>query len=62
MTRPVGKAAYVLRQGQTRNHTCHWPDCGSGSTPELSCEIAVDGQVVDTRSATTGVTFSTRPW
>lgn len=41
---------------------CHWPDCGSGSTPELRCEIAVDGQVVDTRSATTGVTCSTRPW
>jgi len=41
---------------------CHWPDCGSGSTPELRCEISVDGQVVDTRSATTGVTCSTRPW
>lgn len=41
---------------------CHWPDCGSGSTPELHCEIAVDGQVVDSRSATTGVTCTTRPW
>ncbi|KAA1249178.1 hypothetical protein F0Q45_16560 [Mycobacterium simiae] len=41
---------------------CHWPDCGSGSTPELHCEIAVDGQVVVTRNATTGVTCSTRPW
>lgn len=41
---------------------CHWPDCGSGSTPELHCEIAVDGQVVATRNATTGVTCSTRPW
>ncbi|HYB81470.1 MAG TPA: hypothetical protein VED43_07435 [Mycobacterium sp.] len=41
---------------------CHWPDCGSGSTPELHCEIAVDGQVVVTQNATTGVTCSTRPW
>ncbi len=41
---------------------CHWPDCGSGATPELHCEIAVDGQVVVTQSATTGVTCSTRPW
>jgi hypothetical protein len=21
------KADYVRRQGQTRNHTCHWPGC-----------------------------------
>ena len=21
------KAAYVTRQGQTRDHTCHWPGC-----------------------------------
>ncbi|MFY2860899.1 hypothetical protein [Mycobacterium sp. THU-M104] len=41
---------------------CHWPDCGSGSTPELHCEIAVDGKVVVTQNATTGVTCSTRPW
>ncbi|MCV7196805.1 hypothetical protein [Mycobacterium angelicum] len=41
---------------------CHWPDCGSGATPELHCEIAVDGQVVVTQNATTGVTCSTRPW
>jgi len=41
---------------------CHWPDCGSGATPELHCEIAVDGQVVVTQNATTGVTCATRPW
>jgi hypothetical protein len=41
---------------------CHWPDCGSGTTPELHCEIAVDGQVVVSQNATTGVTCSTRPW
>ncbi|OBF80802.1 hypothetical protein A5791_00430 [Mycobacterium sp. 852002-51163_SCH5372311] len=49
--------AYVAASGG-----CHWPDCGSGATPELHCEIAVDGQVVVTQSATTGVTCSTRPW
>lgn len=41
---------------------CHWPDCGSGSAPQLHCEIAVDGKVVVTQNATTGVTCSTRPW
>jgi len=41
---------------------CHWPDCGSGSTPQLHCEIAVDGKTVVTQDATTGVTCSTRPW
>ncbi len=41
---------------------CHWPNCSSGTTPELHCEIAVDGQVVVTQNATTGVTCSTRPW
>jgi len=46
----------------TASGGCHWPDCGSGSTPELHCEIAVDGQVVVTQNATTGVTCSTRPW
>ncbi len=46
----------------TASGGCHWPDCGSGSTPELQCEIAVDGQVVVTQKATTGVTCSTRPW
>ncbi|WP_310785886.1 hypothetical protein [Mycobacterium sp. Z3061] len=52
-----GQWAFVSASGG-----CHWPDCGSGSTPELRCEISVDGQVVDSRSATTGVTCSTRPW
>ncbi len=45
----------------TASGGCHWPNCGSG-TPELHCEIAVDGQVVVTQNATTGVTCSTRPW
>ena len=49
--------AYVAASGG-----CHWPDCGSGATPELHCEIAVDGQVVVTQNATTGVTCATRPW
>jgi len=49
--------AYVNASGG-----CHWPDCGSGATPELQCQIAVDGQVVVTQSATTGVTCATRPW
>jgi hypothetical protein len=49
--------AYVAASGG-----CHWPDCGSGATPELQCQIAVDGQVVVTQNATTGVTCSTRPW
>jgi hypothetical protein len=40
---------------------CHWPNCGAGPA-ELHCEIAVDGQVVVTQNATTGVTCSTRPW
>jgi hypothetical protein len=49
--------AYVAASGG-----CHWPDCGSGATPELQCQIAVDGQVVVTQNATTGVTCATRPW
>lgn len=49
--------AYVAASGG-----CHWPDCGSGATPELSCQIAVDGQVVVTQKATTGVTCATRAW
>jgi hypothetical protein len=49
--------AYVAASGG-----CHWPDCGSGAIAELHCEIAVDGQVVVTQNATTGVTCSTRPW
>lgn len=46
----------------TASGGCKWPDCSSGATPELHCEIAVDGQVVATNNATTGVTCSTRPW
>jgi hypothetical protein len=42
--------------------SCRFPDCSSGVTPELRCEIAVDGQVVIQQNATTGVTCSTRPW
>ncbi|TAM69132.1 hypothetical protein [Mycobacterium sp.] len=41
---------------------CHWPDCDSSNMPQIQCQIAVDGQVVVTQSATTGVTCSTRPW
>ena len=41
---------------------CHWPDCDSGNVPQIECQIAVDGQVVVTQSATTGVTCSTRRW
>lgn len=41
---------------------CHWPDCDSGNTPELTCQIAVDGQTVVTQTATTGVTCATRRW
>lgn len=25
--RAMDKVAYVKSQTQTRNHTCHWPDC-----------------------------------
>ena len=49
--------AYVNASGG-----CHWPDCGSGGTPELHCEIAVDGQVVVKQDATSAVTCATRPW
>lgn len=41
---------------------CHWPDCGSGSGPLLRCEVVVDGRVVVTQDAASGVTCSTRPW
>jgi hypothetical protein len=41
---------------------CHWPDCDSSNMPQIQCQISVDGQVVVTQSATTGVTCSTRPW
>lgn len=39
---------------------CKWPDC-TGSVAEIRCEIAVDGQVVVTNTATTTVTCATRP-
>ncbi|HTY34614.1 hypothetical protein [Mycobacterium sp.] len=41
---------------------CHWPDCDSSNVPQIQCQIAIDGEVVVTQSATTGVTCSTRPW
>ena len=41
---------------------CHWPDCGSGSGSLLRCEVVVDGRVVVTRDAATGVSCFTRPW
>lgn len=27
MTTKAAKVAHVLRAGQTRDHTCHWPGC-----------------------------------
>jgi hypothetical protein len=30
-----GKAAYVLRQGQTRKHSCHWPGCEAQVPPAM---------------------------
>jgi len=41
---------------------CHWPDCDTGNVAQIECQIAVDGQVVVTQTATTGVTCSTRRW
>lgn len=29
------KVAYVLRQGQTRNHECHWPECKAQVPPAV---------------------------
>jgi len=29
------KSDYVLRQGQTRSHICHWPKCGKQLAPAL---------------------------
>lgn len=31
----MSKAAYVQRQGQTRDHTCHWPGCGMQVPPTM---------------------------
>ncbi|MEX2599293.1 MAG: hypothetical protein WD533_06520 [Dehalococcoidia bacterium] len=30
-----GKAAYVKRAGQTRDHTCHWPGCNRQVPPAM---------------------------
>jgi hypothetical protein len=36
MPRPLPpKAAYVLGQGQTRKHDCHWPGCGRACPPAM---------------------------
>lgn len=35
MARPIGKAAYVLGERQTRNHTCHWPGCERQVPPAM---------------------------
>jgi hypothetical protein len=63
---PLVYTATLANPGQwaivTASGGCHWPDCGSGDTPQLHCEIAVDGQVVASENATTGVTCSTRRW
>lgn len=29
------KAGYVVRQGQTRTHTCHWPGCPKQVPPAM---------------------------
>lgn len=29
------KAAYVVRQGQTRRHACHWPGCPAQVPPAM---------------------------
>lgn len=29
------KVDYVLRQGQTRDHHCHWPGCGKQVPPAM---------------------------
>lgn len=32
---PKDKATYVKSQGQTRNHTCHWPGCNKQVPPAM---------------------------
>jgi hypothetical protein len=32
---PAQKAAYVKRQGQKRNHECHWPSCKEQVPPAM---------------------------
>lgn len=29
------KKAYVMREGQTRDHECHWPGCGKQVPPAM---------------------------
>lgn len=31
----MNKAAYVLNQKQTRDHTCHWPGCTTQVPPAM---------------------------
>jgi hypothetical protein len=31
----MDKRAYVQRQGQTRNHHCHWPGCDKQCPPAM---------------------------
>lgn len=31
----MNKAEYVKSQGQTRPHTCHWPDCNKQVPPAM---------------------------
>lgn len=33
--RTESKADYVRRQGQTRNHHCHWPGCDAQVPPAM---------------------------
>ncbi len=35
MTTIGEKVAYVKRQGQTRNHHCHWPECDKQVPPAM---------------------------
>lgn len=35
MSQHAEKAAYVKRQGQTRNHHCHWPTCDQNIPPAM---------------------------
>jgi len=35
MTDISDKVEYVKSQGQTRNHTCHWPGCNKQVPPAL---------------------------
>ena len=31
----MNKRGYVVRQGQTRDHECHWPDCTRQVPPAM---------------------------